>query len=59
MGHFYDCMVCGQEKGGGGCACNKPSKPESDDDIVHVEMKDGVYMKYTRGFMRRKKAEAQ
>ena len=23
MGHYYDCMVCGQENGPGGCACPK------------------------------------
>lgn len=23
MGHFYDCKVCGEEKGAGGCACSR------------------------------------
>jgi len=54
MGHFYDCPVCHQENGPGGCACSRPKRPERDDDIVHWEMKDGVYMQYTRKYMRLK-----
>ena len=32
MGHYYDCLVCGEENGPGGCKCSRDKK--KDEDLV-------------------------
>ena len=34
MGHYYDCLVCGEENGPGGCKCSRDARKDTKMDLV-------------------------
>ena len=44
MGHYYDCVICGYEKGAGGCRCPKEEQVATDREIKDAMAKNAAYI---------------